>query len=37
MDNQFDLLEFVLAPFGILLNVLISIILAPVRLFFPEA
>lgn len=38
MEEQmpFNLLNFLLAPFGALLNVLLTILLAPVRFFFPE-
>jgi hypothetical protein len=38
MDDQmgFDLVGFLLAPFGALLSVILFIVLAPVRLFFPE-
>ena len=33
---QTNLLDLLLAPFGALLNVLLTILLAPVRFFFPE-
>ena len=33
---DFDLIAFLIAPFGALLQAILNILLAPLRLFFPE-